>query len=200
MKAGNRAFTGAPHHRTDNGDARQDANDNSCQRGGGSGIDAVVHCFQFVAVAFDKPQTVFRLPQWRWPLIGPYSGFSGAARIRGWQLLRFYQVNGWLTYEDVCSVTGVAGDTQLHNEDYARPWDAFPVSKRAHRLIHTRHRFQRAWREFLADEALPDTWATALTCAVDLATAGNDCSVTQLLALAPHPAWVIVPEDEFESR
>lgn len=159
-----------------------------------------MHCFRFVALAFDKPQTVFRLPQWRWPLIGAYNGFSGSARIRGWQLLRFYQANGWLTYDDVCSVTGMAGGTQLHNEDYARPWDAFPVSKRAHQMIHTRHRFPRAWSAFLTKEALPDTWAIALPCIDYLATADTDCSAVQLLTFAPHPAWVVVPLNEFESR
>lgn len=61
-----------------------------------------------------------RLPQWRWPVIGPYNGFSGGARIRGWQLNRFYELNGWLRYDDVCSVTGMAGGAGLHNEDYSR--------------------------------------------------------------------------------
>ncbi|AJX20212.1 hypothetical protein X979_4963 [Burkholderia pseudomallei MSHR7527] len=93
-----------------------------------------MHRFQFVTLAFDKSQTVFRLPQWRWPVIGPYNGFSGGARIRGWQLNRFYELNGWLRYDDVCSVTGMAGGAGLHNEDYSRPWNAYPVSKRAHTL------------------------------------------------------------------
>jgi hypothetical protein len=200
MKAGAILFAGLRQQRADNGAAEQNATDRSCRPERGSDIDAVGHRFQFVTLAFERPQTVFRLSQWRWPVLGPYNGFSGAARIRGWQLLRFYQTNGWLTYEDVCSVTGVAGDTQLHNEDYARPWDALPVSKRVHRLVHTRHRFRRAWEEFLANEALPDTWVTTLSCAADPATAGNDCSAGQLLALAPHPVWVVVPKDEFESR
>lgn len=194
------SFTAVHSQRTDNSDGERNATDSSCRPERGSDIGPAEHRFQFVALAFDRPQTVFRLPQWHWPLIGPYNGLSGAARIRGWQLLRFYQANRWLTYEDVCSVTGIAGDTQLHNEDYARPWDALPVSKRAHRLIHTRHRFPRAWGEFLAHEALPDTWAAALPCAADLASTDNDCTAAQLLALAPHPAWVVVHEDEFESR
>jgi hypothetical protein len=115
----------------------------------------VVQRIRFFTLAFDRPETVFDLPQWRWPLIGSYNGFSGAARIRGWQLIRFYQANGWLTYNDVCSVTGLAGGTQLHNEDYTRPYDAYPVSNRAHTLIHTRARFPKAWAEFLANDACP---------------------------------------------
>jgi hypothetical protein len=164
-------------------------------------IESVVHRFHFVTLAFDRPQTVFHLPQWRWPVIGPYNGFSGAARIRGWQLIRCYRPNGWLTHEQTCSVTGAAGETQLHNEDYVRPWDAHPVSKRAHTLIHTRARFAKAWAAFLANDALPDAWAKTLsTNDAGVATANRNCSVAQLLEDAPHPAWVDVPEKEFDRR
>jgi hypothetical protein len=87
-----------------------------------------------------------------------------------------------------------AGETQLHNEDYVRPWDAHPVSKRAHTLIHTRARFAKAWAAFLANDALPDTWAKTLsTNDAGVATANRNCSVAQLLEHAPHPAWVDVP-------
>jgi len=184
----------------DHGDAGQDADDSSWRHERGSDIASVAHVFQFVTLAFDRPQTVFHLPQWRWPLIGSYNGFSGGARIRGWQLLRFYESNGWLAYSNVCSVTGTVGDTQLHNEDYAHPWDAFPVSKRAHWMIHTRHRFPRAWGKFLADEALTHAWAKRLSCVDTGSNADNDCSAAQMLALAPHPASIVVPVDGFDSR
>ncbi|WP_233620273.1 hypothetical protein [Burkholderia multivorans] len=172
----------------------------SCRWGWRGDIEPDVHRFQFVTLAFDKPQTVFRLPQWRWPVIGPYNGFSGAARIRGWQLVRFYQRNGWLHYDDVCSVTGNAGGTGLHNEDYSRPWNALPVSKRSHTLIHTRARFPKTWAIFLANEALSDTWATTLSPDGGVSVADRDCGVVQLLDHAPHPPWVVVPENEFDRR
>lgn len=184
----------------DHGEAGQETADSSWRHGSGSDIGAVVHLFQFVTLAFDRPQTVFHLPQWRWPLIGPYNGFSGGSRIRGWQLLRFYQTNGWLVRDEICSVTGVTGETQLHCEDYARPWDAFPVSSRAHRLIHTRQRYPRAWASFVANEVPPNNWATFLSADCVCATAGADCSGGDLVQRAPHPAWVVVPEWEFESR
>lgn len=114
--------------------------------------------------------------------------------------MRFYQANGWMNSPDVCSVTGQLGGTQLHNEDYARPWDAFPVSKRAHTLIHTRGRFPKAWAQFLANEALPETWAKTLSPKNDTVFADADCTVHRLLELAPHPGWVVVPSEEFESR
>jgi hypothetical protein len=170
----------------------------TCHRGCRCDIEPVVHRFQFVTLAFDRPQTSFHLPQWHWPLIGPYNGFSGSARIRGWQLLRFYQTNGWLIHNEVCSVTGVAGDIQLHCEDYARPWDAFPVSNRVHRLIHTRRRYPRAWASFVVNEALPGGWITALSSNGDSPKADTDCSMPDLLSCAPHPGWVVVPESEFE--
>lgn len=172
----------------------------TCHRGSRGDIEPVVHRFAFVTLAFDRPQTAFHLPQWHWPLIGPYNGFSGAARIRGWQLLRFYQSNRWLVHDDICSVTGVTGETQLHCEDYARPWDAFPVSRRAHRLIHTRRRYPRAWASFVANEVPPNSWATSLSADYVCATAGAEYSGGDLLQHAPHPAWVVVPESEFESR
>lgn len=175
-------------------------NDSSCQRILGSDIDAPVHRFQFVTLAFNKAQTVFRLPQWRWPLIGPYNGFSGGARVRGWQLIAFYRQNGWLRYDDACSVTGTVGGVALHNEDYSRPWAAYPVSKRAHTLIHTRTRFSKAWADFLATEALPDTWARALPADGGVSGPARECSVAHLLNQALHPAWVVIPEHEFESR
>ncbi|MBU9165259.1 hypothetical protein [Burkholderia multivorans] len=173
--------------------------DSICRWGGRGDIEPVVHRFQFVTLAFDKSQTVFRLPQWRWPVIGPYNGFSGGARIRGWQLNRFYELNGWLRYDDVCSVTGMAGGAGLHNEDYSRPWNAYPVSKRAHTLIHTRARFGKAWAAFLDSEALPDTWAKTLSSDGGVPIADRDCGIVHLLERAPHPAWVVVPEQEFHS-
>jgi hypothetical protein len=142
----------------------------------------------------------FRLPQWRWPLIGPYNGFSGGARIRGWQLNRFYRQNGWLHYDGVCSVTGAVGHVGLHNEDYSRPWTACPVSKRAHTLIHTRARYSNAWANFLANEALPDTWAKTLSSDGGFSIADRDCGVVHLLEHAPHPQWIVVPENEFDHR
>lgn len=194
-------FTRAPEPRAGDAARRVTVGGKSCQLSTPCDRESVAHRSQFVALAFDRPQTVFHLSQWRWPVIGPYNGFSGAARIRGWQLIQFYRANGWLTHDDVCSVTGAPGETQLHNEDYVRPWDAYPVSKRTHILIHTRARFAKAWAAFLANDALPDTWAKTLsTTDAGFATANRNCSVAQLLEHAPHPAWVDVPEKEFDRR
>lgn len=199
MKTWN-SLTDVPEQRAADDVSRETVIGSTCHRGRRVDIEPVVHRFQFVTLAFDKPQTVFRLPQWRWPVIGPYNGFSGAARIRGWQLLRFYQRNGWLRYDDVCSVTGTAGGVGLHNEDYSRPWAAYPVSKRAHTLIHTRARFTKAWDAFLAGEALPHTWAKTLSPDGGVSIAARECSVAHLLEHAPHPTWVVVPETEFDHR
>ncbi|MGS0625018.1 hypothetical protein ACU8YE_19060 [Ralstonia sp. VS2407] len=174
------------------------ADDSSCLPELSGDIPPVVHRYEFVTLAFDRPQTVFSLPRWKWPTIGPYNGFDGAARIRAWQIVRFYELNGWLRYPQVCSVTGREGEVGLHQEDYARPWDAYPVSRRAHLLIHTRDRYSNKWAAFLAGEALPGTWAHALS-ANDTQTAKR-CSVDDLLAHAPHPAWVTVPVGQFRGE
>lgn len=200
MEANLTSFTRMPEPGTADSGPHETAHDTYWRRGTDDDIGPVVHRFQFVTLAFDRPQTVFRLPQWRWPLIGPYNGFSGGARIRGWQLNRFYRQNGWLHYDGVCSVTGAVGDVDLHDEDYLRPWTAYPVSKRAHTLIHTRARFPKAWAAFLANSALPDTWAKSLSPDGGVATVGRDCCVVHLLEHAPHPPWVVVPENEFDSR
>lgn len=194
------SFTDAPEHQSADGARATMARDRNCQLRSRVDIEPMVHRFQFVTLAFDKPQTVFRLPQWRWPVTRPYNGFSGGARIRGWQLISFYQRNGWLHYDDVCSVTGTAGSVGLHNEDYSRPWDAYPVSKRAHTLIHTRARFPKAWASFLANEALSDAWAKTLSPDGGVSVADLDCGVVRLLDHAPHPSWVVVPEVQFDRR
>lgn len=194
------SFTHVPEpHSVDSG-PRERTHDACCRRGSGKDIKPVVHRFEFVTLAFDKPQTVFRLPQWHWPATRAYNGFSAGARIRGWQLMGFYQRNGWLRYDDVCSVTGTAGGVGLHDEDYARPCTAYPVSKRAHTMIHTRARFAKAWADFLTKEALPETWAKTLSIDGGVGTSVRDCGVVQLLDHAPHPAWVVVPEKEFDCR
>jgi hypothetical protein len=48
---------------------------------------------------------------------------------------------------------------------------------------------------------LPGTWARTLsTTDAGVATADRNCGVAQLLEHAPHPAWVDVPEKEFDRR
>ncbi|HHT9007275.1 TPA: hypothetical protein ACT5B2_003405 [Burkholderia cenocepacia] len=200
MDANLNSFTSTSEQYATETEHRGTAPDSRCQRDCGSDIEPVILRFEFVTLAFDKPQTVFRLPQWHWPVLRPYNGFSGSARIRGWQLNRFYRQNGWLRYEGMCSVTGAVGDVGLHNEDYSKPWAAYPVSKRAHSLIHTRARFPKAWAAFVTTEALSDTWARTLSMDGGVATADRDCNVVHLLEHAPHPPWVVVPEDEFDDR
>lgn len=200
MDANLNPFTGTSEQCATETEHRGTAIGGSCRRDCGNDIEPVIHRFQFVILAFDKPQTVFRLPQWRWPVTPPYNGFSGGARIRGWQLIRIYDLNGWLRYPELCSVTGQRGGVALHNEDYSRPWAAYPVSKRTHTLIHTRARFPKAWRNFLANEALSDTWAKTLSPDGGVSVADRDCGVVDLLEHAPHPPWVVVPEGEFDDR
>jgi len=167
------------------------AHDSPCRRDLPCDIEAVTYSFEFTTLAFDRPQTVFALPRWKWPTIGPYNGFDGDARIRAWQLVRFYELNGWLRYPQVCSVTGGEGEVGLHQEDYARPWDAYPVSRRAHLLIHTRGRYPDKWAAFLTNEALPDTWTRKLPS--ESFTMVKRCMAADLLAAAPHPSWVALP-------
>lgn len=157
-------------------------------------------CYEFVTLRFEGPQTVLHLPKWHWPTIGTYNGFTGAARIRGWQLLRFYQLNGWLSFENVCSVTGCTGSMQLHSEDYLRPYNAYPISRRTHAIIHARFRFPGSWDRFLSQEALPGTWARHLSVQISNDLALADYSADALMLRAPHPPWVIVPCEEFYTR
>ncbi len=199
MDASVNSFTDAPERKVADEVPPQTAIGTTCQWEGRDDTELAVYCFESVTLAFDRPQAVFHLPQWRWPLIGPYNGFSGAARIRGWQLTTFYRAKAWLTYGNSCTATGVVGDTQFHNEDYARPWNGYPVSKRTHRLIHIRARCRLAWTNFLANEALPNTWAESLTLDRGIAADVRDCTVGMLLGNAPHPEWIVVPEKEFHA-
>jgi hypothetical protein len=58
---------------------------------------------------FDRGQTVFHLPVWRWPPLMPYNGYTSAERIRSWQLQKFYEFNGWCQRQQQCCVTGALG-------------------------------------------------------------------------------------------
>ncbi|WP_240160755.1 hypothetical protein [Burkholderia sp. Ax-1719] len=87
------SFTRVPQTCAATDETHEGATGSTCRRGGRGDIESVVHRFQFVTRAFEKPQTVFR----------------------------FDQRNGWLRYDDVCSVTGAAGRVGLHKEGYSRP-------------------------------------------------------------------------------
>jgi len=151
---------------------------------------------------FDRRQSVFDLPQWRWQDLPTYNGFTSAERIRGWQLFKFYEINGWVKPNEACSITGARSDVVWHDEDYFRPWLPYSISRRSHQLLHMRFRRPDLWEKFLAEMALPVGWFRQLSLnAVDVATerrASGEGSPECIVAAAPHPSWVHVPLDQFK--
>ena len=87
---------------------------------------------------------VVRLRRWGYPLTKTYNGFTGAERVRGWQVCKWLQDTdqmidpGKQTCE--CSICGSTKSSSYHNENYYAPWTAKLVCKSCHYLLHTRFR------------------------------------------------------------
>lgn len=85
--------------------------------------------------------TEYSLPVWKWPMTGPYNGFTGEERIRGWQVQHFLIKVGELpNFKDlICSVCGANQRVGMHCEDYYRPWKILPACQKCHGAIHRRY-------------------------------------------------------------
>ena len=111
---------------------------------------------------------VVRLRRWGYPLTKTYNGFTGAERVRGWQVSRWFQDTGQkidprkLTCE--CSICGSTKNAGYHNENYYAPWTAKLVCKSCHYYLHARFRNENALPVLLkrAGERKDAKWAYAL--------------------------------------
>lgn len=98
------------------------------------------------------------VPEWRWPVPGPYNGASGEERIRAWQLVRVACNKGLMPQPKMCSVCGVQGNVQYHNENYFRPLNARPICNPCHRTLHRRFRFAPTWRGHVNKHGYTGAW------------------------------------------
>jgi hypothetical protein len=115
------------------------------------------------------------LRQWSWPLPRWYNGFSPQERVRGWQALWWLIDKGHIPHPDICSITGQrrrepsecqgapanlagqqGGETTAfayHNENYYDPFELYPISRGAHRLLHRRFYDPKPWQALVEEHS-----------------------------------------------
>jgi len=101
-------------------------------------------------VSFPLPPPSEPMPQWRWPVSRPYNGFTGEQRISIWQVTRWAQNVGLLSWPKVCSVCQSRSQVAFHNENYAHPWTPIPLCHACHMAVHGRFRSAKAWEHLQA--------------------------------------------------
>ncbi|RWX69625.1 hypothetical protein EN780_05745 [Mesorhizobium sp. M4B.F.Ca.ET.089.01.1.1] len=89
------------------------------------------------------------LPEWKWPRMPVYNGFTHEERVRGWQLIHHFIDNGWLAKAKRCSISGSTENIQAHCENYYSPWSPYPVSRSIHMVLHRRFRQPNPWKRIL---------------------------------------------------
>jgi hypothetical protein len=115
-----------------------------------------------------------QLRQWRWPLPRWYNGFSPQERVRGWQAAWWLIDNGHIPHPDTCSITGKKGREPgeclrastnpagrrgggtafaYHNENYYDPFELYPISPEAHRLLHRRFYDPKPWQALVEEHS-----------------------------------------------
>jgi hypothetical protein len=90
------------------------------------------------------------VPRWGWAVPRSYNGYTGADRIRGWQIVRVAQRMGLLDRPRACSVCGRTSHLHHHSELYGRPLLAQPICKSCHFHLHRRFPQPDEWRAFVA--------------------------------------------------
>lgn len=83
----------------------------------------------------------------KYPLNGPYNGFTGLERRRGGQIYTWACMMGILHKPKDCSICGGRfGGVNLHSEDYYNIFTAPALCRSCHKLIHQRFKNPRPWR------------------------------------------------------
>lgn len=134
-----------------------------------------------------------RLPEWKWPRMPDYNGFTHEERVRGWQLIHHFIANGWLAKPERCSISGAAGNVQYHCEDYYAPWSPYAISQPIHMALHRRFRQPDTWNRIRDNYVLSgDEWFCKLDARpVDLAAtlrAVHGDQIADVFRGAPYPS------------
>lgn len=113
--------------------------------------------------AAEKLLAGYEPPAWRYPLLGPYNGFTGEQRVRAWQLGTWLLRRGRLSVASCCDLCGGSSRLGRHSENYADVQRAITICGGCHLALHRRFRQPETWRQKLS--ALPSTpkWAIALS-------------------------------------
>lgn len=98
-------------------------------------------------------------PQWRYPPLKPYLGYSGQQRVAAWQRIWVARRLGLMPAPTCCSICRrLTARGQYHNEDYSRPLDAKPVCPRCHFAVHLRFNAPERWNALVLTFATPGCW------------------------------------------
>jgi hypothetical protein len=103
------------------------------------------------------------IPRWRFPLLGPYNGFTGLERARGAQLMWWAIAAGVLPKPTSCSICqAIQGRFQYHSEDYYDPLHPHAICVSCHMSLHRRFRSPRSWLKLVAANMREGAWFVGL--------------------------------------
>lgn len=103
----------------------------------------------FRVPATEIPADPKLLPDWAWPPLGTYNGFSGALRVRVWQVQRWLLDRHLIGEPERCSICGDRRQVSFHSENYFDLWTPIPLCRACHMIVHRRHLNQDEWLAFL---------------------------------------------------
>ncbi|TIR25973.1 MAG: hypothetical protein E5X34_07340 [Mesorhizobium sp.] len=136
------------------------------------------------------------LPEWKWPRMPLYNGFTHEERVRGWQLIHHFIASGWLAKPERCSISGSTENLQMHCEDYYSPWSPYPISRQIHMTLHRRFREPDAWKRIVERYAVTgEEWFYVLAMEpIDLAAtlrAQYGAQIADVFRRAPFPGTTL---------
>ncbi|WP_417320958.1 hypothetical protein [Emcibacter sp.] len=111
------------------------------------------------------------LPQWRWPPLKPYNGFTSDERIMNWQLGRMLLDAGMIRKPKTCDICGEVKPLGFHSENYhCIRMDPF-LCKDCHRILHQRFRYPDKWLELVDrhQQMVPTWYAIISVVPIDMA-------------------------------
>jgi hypothetical protein len=137
------------------------------------------------------------LRQWKWGILPSYNGFKHAERVRGWQLVRWFEDNGWLIPAVTCCISGSTECVSRHSENYY-DLSPYPICQSVHFALHRRFKRPNEWRRIVDKfSATGEEWFARLSlCPEDLASglrAEYGPAATDIFGRAPIPARVPIP-------
>ncbi|MBZ9795220.1 hypothetical protein [Mesorhizobium sp. ES1-4] len=147
---------------------------------------------KLVAKIAMKASDLSGLPEWKWPRMPVYNGFTHEERVRGWQLIHHFVANGWLAKPDRCSISGSTENLQAHCENYYAPWSPVPICRPIHMALHRRFRQPDAWNRIVERYAMTgQEWFCAIGMhPIDLAAslrAQHGAHIADIFRRAPFP-------------
>lgn len=114
-------------------------------------------------VATEKLLDGYDPPHWRYPLLGPYNGFTGQQRVRTWELATWLRRRGLFSLGARCDLCGQTERLGGHSENYADIQRTLTLCGGCHLSLHLRFRHPERWLKTLGRLPLVPEWARALS-------------------------------------